>query len=142
MLERRGNLWTFPADYRIITTNGSINAAGRAVMGRGCALEATERFPLLDYELGRTLQQRGNHVHMFDQYKLLTFPVKEYWHDIADVDLIKQSVEELSTYIHPKFRYVMPRAGCGFGRLQWDAVRPLLEPLPQNVVVITYTDGD
>lgn len=45
MIEVKGNLWDIPADWRGITTNGTINKAGEIVMGKGCALEAKRRYP-------------------------------------------------------------------------------------------------
>ena len=58
----RGELWQLvehPAVY-VVTTNASVNNSGELVMGRGAALQATQRIPgialeaasLVDYRLG------------------------------------------------------------------------------------------
>jgi hypothetical protein len=140
--EVRGDLWVYPAEWRIITTNGTIRKDGCCVMGRGCAFEATQRFPMLAKELGQRIKRGGNVVHSFPQYGLLTFPVKHHWHDAADLDLIRQSTEDLKRYLSPHLRYSMPRAGCGNGRLCWADVKPILATLPDNVRVISFPNED
>ena len=35
-----GDLWSYPADYRVVTTNGIIKKDGEAVMGAGVGLLA------------------------------------------------------------------------------------------------------
>lgn len=138
MIEATGDLWTYPADFRVITTNGSIRKDGCAVLGRGCAREAVQRFPALPQELGTLLTRRGNRLHYFDQYSLFTFPVKREWMLRADLDLIRASTETFVDVIIPSLTYVMPRAGCGNGALRWADVQPILAVLPDNVIVIDY----
>lgn len=138
MIEVTGNLWTYPADYRIITTNGARRADGCAVMGRGCAREAAVKWPVFPAVLGARLRKFGNHVHLFRDFRLLTFPVKHHWQELADLQLIAQSVAEISLMGVLDFEYVMPRAGCGNGGLTWDVVQPLLAILPDNFKVIDF----
>ena len=141
MVEVTGNLWTFKADFRVITTNGDVNRFGRAVMGRGCAYEATQKFPGIADTLGRLLQRRGNHVHFIPigRYDgVFTFPVKHHWNEQADLALIAQSTSEFRRQVLSAYRYVMPRPGCGNGHLDWSVVRPLLVELPNNVHVIDF----
>lgn len=139
MIEVTGDLWTYPADIRVITTNGSIRKDGCAVMGRGCAREAALKFPELPARLGEELRLFNNHVFYFPEYALITFPVKSLWFEDADTNLIAESVREFATYQYQAGRtYVMPRPGCGNGRLKWAHVRPLLAGLPDSVAVIDY----
>lgn len=137
MIEAKGNLWTYPADYRIITTNGFVKNNGECVMGRGCALEAKNKYPTLARELGDLLQAHGNKVYYFHMYNLITFPVKYKWWEKADIELINNSIIQLKHILNDQI-YVMPRPGCGNGGLSYDLVRPLLVDLPDNVVVITF----
>lgn len=131
MIEVVGNLWTFPASVRVITTNGFVRNDGRAVMGRGCALEATKRFPKLPRELGDALHEDGNHVHWFPDYNLVTFPVKHNWWEEADLALIEQSAEELYELYNDITGgdIVLPSPGCGNGRLSWEKVREVIAPI-------------
>lgn len=150
MLERKGNLWTLPADARCITTNGVIRPSdGAAVMGKGCALEAHGRFPGVANYLGLLLHDHGNHVHQLMQapkvpmgtgvWVLLSFPTKNHWRDNADLDLIRQSCAELMEVadLNPGWQTILlPRPGCGAGKLAWPVVQRAIAPLLDDRVVV------
>jgi len=122
----KGNLWTYPADWRIVTTNGIVKKNGEAVMGAGIAKQAALRFPRLPTMLGDYLKKRGNHVGIFEEFKIITFPTKNHWKDASSLRLIDQScIEIASTPMGVKF--VMPKPGCGLGGLQWEDVRKVCE---------------
>lgn len=152
MIEFFGDMWSMPADLHVITTNGNINRQGRAVMGRGVAAQAKSMFVGVDRRLAELLQASGNHVHYLGLwltrdattgYRLLSFPVKRCWYEDADLDLIRQSVEELRSYVKQRYgslrdlRVVLPRPGCGNGRLRWEDVRPIVSDLDDRFVVVT-----
>lgn len=142
MREDKGNLWTYPTDARIITTNGTLKKNGEAVMGRGCALEAKLRYPTLPLELGNRIKDFGNVPFGFIyDVDLITFPVKHQFWQRADIELIKQSAEEIQVVLHmlPYDTIVMPRPGCGNGGLDWNDVKPILnEILDDSFVALTY----
>ena len=144
MIERIANLWTEPADFRVITTNGSVRRDGCAVMGRGCAREAAQGFPQLPRLLGDRLSATGNRLYFFDNrtlgstFGLFTFPVKHHWMERADLALIAESTETFARQLLGSAVYVMPRPGCGNGGLQWTDVRPILASLPDSVVVVHF----
>lgn len=143
MTEAFGNLWDYPADWRVITTNGTVKQNGEAVMGRGCAAEAKAKFPGIAKALGTHLASVGNIMCVATELKLLTFPVKHHWFQDADPRLIEESAADLARFaraIAPA-TIVLPRPGCGNGRLSWAMVKPLLADLPDNVVVITFPEG-
>jgi hypothetical protein len=116
----------------VIPTNGFIRNDGTCVMGRGLALQASIKFPNMPKELGNMLQQYGNLIFAFPEYRLFTFPVKYNWWEKADLDLIKKSCKGLVTITHynwsniPKPVYI-PRVGCGNGKLNYNDVKPILE---------------
>lgn len=147
MFEATGDLWEYePADVRCVTTNGTVKRNGEAVMGRGCAKEAAERFPWVQLALGALLRDRGNHVHQlgYDDWGVLiySFPVKHNWWEKADLALIARSAHELMEEIKAcGFENVLlPRPGCGNGGLRWEDVRPVLEPiLDGRVTIISHT---
>lgn len=143
MREDLADLWTYPADARVITTNGTVKANGRAVMGRGVALQATQRFARVQLALGTCLRQHGNHVtivlrppeqptlYMVD-VPLVSFPVKHAWNEPADLELIARSAAELVKLTGEEGwkRVVLPRPGCNNGRRSWQReVRPILTPI-------------
>ena len=148
MVEVFGNLWTYPAGIKIITTNGSIKTNGHVVMGRGCAYEATKLHRGVPALLGRLIQAHGNHVHIIFRnvpYVLVSFPVKHVWHERADVELIKRSAEELVTLANDQqgiddySKVVLPRPGCGNGGLRWEDVKSVIAPiLDDRFHVITF----
>ena len=157
MLEVRGNLWTYPADVRVITTNGSVKTNGECVMGRGCAKEARDRCPGLAKLLGDKIAEKGNHVHFLysegqeDLIDVYSFPVKHKWMEKADIKLIERSARELvhemigmpsdtGYLVSPTSSViVLPRPGCGNGGLRWEDVKEVISPiLDDRFHVITF----
>ena len=152
MIEVTGNLWEYPADVRVITTNGAIRKDGQCVMGRGCAREAKDRIPGLALTLGKLINEQGNHVHRLGWEppedlgaRLYSFPVKHLWHQLADPVLIVRSSQELVEKTLQGWDkgyspvIVTPRPGCGNGGLRWDDVHPLIEPiLDDRFHIITF----
>lgn len=153
MIEGCADLWEFePADARCITTNGFVKNDGCAVMGRGCAKEAAARYEQLPLYLGQSIKYNGNHVRFinpimmsnladtFILWSLVFFPVKHHWRDQADINLIMQSSHELVELTNKQDweTVLLPRPGCGNGRLRWKSVRDLIAPiLDDRFVVIT-----
>lgn len=145
MKEVKGNLWTYPADIRVITTNGTVKKDGTCVMGRGCAAEAKALHPSIPRVLGEGLSTIGNHVqHLYGGELgkiILSFPVKHQWFQTADLDLIRQSATELVVWANATNvkTIVLPRPGCGNGHLRWEDVKPILEEiLDDRFHVITF----
>lgn len=140
MREIKANLWDFSSQYKVITTNGSYKNDGKAVMGRGCAKEAAEIYPKLPSWLGIVLMNKGNHVHLFPD-GIITFPVKHNWWERADLALIGRSTLELVELVDglETESVVMPRPGCGNGKLSWDVVKLVLEPhLDERFTVVSF----
>lgn len=116
-----GDLWTYPAEWRGVTTNGLTNSQGHAIMGAGTALQAKARFPDLPAKLGRDLRVVGNHVRLWYEYGVFTFPTKHDWRQRSTKRLIFESAVELRYamlgYLGP---IVLPRPGCSNGGLDWE----------------------
>ena len=151
MREEFGDIWEMgqrPNSVVCITTNGYVNARGECVMGRGVALQAKKRYPGLAKLVGQAIRDRGNHVRRFnltvdgptDTY-IVVFPTKHVWFRPSDLELIRQSAEDLKVMANEKFvaTFYLPRPGCQNGGLRWENVKPVLESvgLPDNVVVVT-----
>jgi len=144
MRKETGDVWeAYNAGlWIIIPTNGFVKNDGSAVMGRGLAWQAKERFPCLPFDLGERLKEYGNHVFVFSRYRLITFPVKHNWMEIADLQLIEKSCKQLQEI----FKYnlsglptpvYLPKVGCGNGKLDWNVVKPILEKyLDDRFVVV------
>jgi hypothetical protein len=141
MIEIHGNLWDYygrPNTVVFITTNGTINRQGRAVMGRGCALEAKQRFPQIDLKLATNLSATGNTLSELLP-GLWSFPTKHDWRGRADLGLIQLSSRQLAALAKARSQtvFVLPRPGCGNGGLNWEKVKPALAFLPDNVRIIS-----
>ena len=122
----------------VITTNGCVTNSGKAVMGHGIALQAKNRMSKLPKLLGYHINTYGNWVLYFKEYNLFTFPVKHNWWDKADLQLIRQSAEQLLDHVNEKgFKKVwMVRPGCDNGRLKWENVKPVIEFLDDRFIVV------
>jgi hypothetical protein len=153
MKEQRKNLWDMQVDAVCITTNGYVNIRGEATMGAGCALEARAKFAGIAQELGALITAGGNHVYRLqtprygwyegetgEQYEteVLSFPVKHHWREFADVTLIQRSAQELVELTNEwSFDSVaVPRPGCGNGKLTWEYVKPVIEPIFDDRFII------
>lgn len=142
MNEVRGDLWTWEvdkADALGITTNGSINAQGRAVMGRGVAAQARQRYPDLPEFLAEWIRAHGNVPVVLregvfpDVPALVSIPVKANWSDKAAPALMANSLRKLVdiTYRNNWDRVHLPRIGCGNGGLSWE---PMVKKLCQSIL--------
>lgn len=124
------NLWDFDLNqcYRVITTNGNIKKNGKAVMGKGIALQAVKRYPELPIKLAEHIKNRGNVVKIFNEYKIITFPTKNNWWERSSYELIRKSCHDLfeSCIIYGIDKFVMPKVGCSNGGLEWDTVRKII----------------
>jgi hypothetical protein len=138
MLEIKGNIWDFQKEnYVAVTTNGIVCKDGTAVMGRGTARQAAERYPTLARELGRMLQRQGNNVYIWHRWRLVTFPTKEDWRKSSDLRLIEKGCRQLTSLWNFGTLY-MCRPGVGYGGLKWEEVKPVLEKfLDDRFVVVT-----
>src|SRR5690606_38723083 len=69
--------------------------------------------------------------------RLALFQTKGHYREASSLDLIRHSLEGLTTYAreHPHARIALPYPGIGMGRLEPAAVRPLLAALPDNITV-------
>jgi len=149
MIEVYGDLWRYPASAVVVTTNGAVRKDGAAVMGRGCAKQATERYQGIEHVLGRHINLFGNHVALLlgetdEGPALLSFPVKEHWQDRASLELIVRSAKELVEVTRTlQFdTVVMPRPGCGNGRCEWGIVKPLIEGMLDDRFHVIHREGE
>lgn len=167
MLEGFCNMWNLlgKVSALVITTNGFVKSNGACVMGRGSAREARDKFPGIDFILGKYLKAYGNRPFVLkkDVTSIVSMPVKpEYgtiqnlvahmknrqmgsvipgWAVKADIRIIKQSAVNLVRMAN-KFQWetiAMPRPGCGAGELDWPTVRSVLDPiLDDRFTAYTY----
>ena len=141
MIIKNGNIWDYwtKGYYIVIPTNGCVKKDGSCVMGRGLALQAKQRIHNIEYLLGSAIKNEGNKCYLSKDSKIITFPVKHNWWEKADLSLIEQSVKELKKladgcpYLLP---IILPKVGCGNGKLNWLAVKIMLEKYLDNGFII------
>lgn len=78
MIEHYGDVWSYSCDAICVTTNGFVKNNGEAVMGRGIAQQAAQRYPELPRLLGRAIRRYGNLPALLIPYPpaIISFPVK------------------------------------------------------------------
>ena len=152
MLEEFGDFWEIYGDARCITTNGALRSNGDAIMGKGIALQAKQRYPRVEYALGRLIQKYGNHVFKLNN-GLISFPTKWHWREVSNIELIKRSAIELVSLFKGDVpiksksnrRILLTRPGCGNGNLNWTDVRPILQTILNSdefIVINKYDDRE
>ncbi len=146
MREIIGDLWKEHADGAVvaITTNGMLTKAGKAVMPRGCARQARDRFPDLPQILGEQLLNHGRHVFDLGR-RIVSFPVEVDPYRNPELEIIEESCRELVELADYKgwHKVVVPRPGCGGGGLEWAVVRPVLQRyFDGRFYVITVQEPD
>lgn len=142
MIEECGDFWAIPADIRCITTNGALRRNGNAVMGKGIALEARNRYHDLEAILGSFISRYDNHVFLLG-YNLISFPTKYHWKQDSDIELIKRSAKELVCLLkdNKARRVLLTRPGCGNGNLNWPDVKVAIQDiLSDNKFIVAYQD--
>ena len=135
MIEVTGDAWIHhPHTHICVLTNT------RGVCGAGIALQAKNKCPGFQTQLQTFLRTYGPRLFIHHKYKLISFPTKHHWRDPSDLTLIQTSAEQLIGVLD-KFQInnvFLPRPGCGLGRLNWEQVKPILQPiLDDRISIIT-----
>lgn len=140
MKEVQGDAWKLKSEYTylVITTNGFVKSSGAAVMGRGIALQAKNKYSGIEYLLGQMITDSGNIVQKILP-DIISFPVKHNWWEKADIELIKSSCIQLLELIGENETVLLPKPGCGNGGLRWEDVKIEVEKiLDDRFTIISY----
>jgi hypothetical protein len=129
MQEVQGNIWNSGCTYTAVTTNGIIKSNGNLVMGKGIALQASQRYPSLPRILAQHVRAKGNVPCLVPECKILSFPTKHNWHDPSDPVLIVKSARLAMDLLPRDCTCAMSRPGCGNGNLRWEQVKPLIDDI-------------
>lgn len=145
-----GDIWDMHGVgwHIVIPTNLYVKDNGEAVMGRGLALQATQRWPNLKVWYGYHLKEHvrrtpeGRNPRMEDinppgllaidnERNFICLPVKTSWNQGARKTLIEQSLKALADDMRKPIlleaSIAIPRIGCGNGLLNWEEdVKPLV----------------
>jgi hypothetical protein len=166
MKEWYGNAWDrwgTSKDWLCITTNLTViekgvgNTRRRLVMGAGIAGQAQRFFSVnVGDDIGGdwghvvdhhwpSINTKRPFVHLDAERRLVMFPVKWFWGNPADLELIERSCMALRMYAkaRPQETFLLPRPGCGLGQLSWlRQVRPVCKLFfgDLNNVIIVHNE--
>jgi hypothetical protein len=146
MRTTKGNIWKLSRalDWVVIPTSISWRRDGTAVLGRGLAKQAAERWPNLPIDYGEQCMRHGaatpvlaHRPRGLNPRNLILFPVKPLnaaqpqlsWQQPADLELIQRSLKQLQAMI-PELSggcIYISDVGCGNGQLPLAVVRPHIE---------------
>jgi len=138
---RFGNIWNSYdiSDIFVITGNSFVRNDGKLTMGRGIALEARIKFPDIDKIFGKMVVSKCGHLGIYNiiiYERIFLLQTKISFKDKSTIELIKDSINKLKTYITPDKIVNMVFPGIGFGGLCKEEVyQNCLMDLPLNVTV-------
>lgn len=129
---------------KVVTTCGEFNTRGDLIMGKGAALEAKQRFPMLPNLAARAITDRFQR----SEYNFIYIPecpigllqTKYGWRDPSYEPLVKRSIAVFGVWAS-RFggTLVLNFPGIGLGGLSKEILLPYLElHLEDNVVVCEY----
>jgi len=135
--------WELP-DIYLFTGNNYITKNGKLVMGRGAALACRDLFEGCDKQFALKILTSKHTPNYYVEFielapnKLLgVFQVKHNFADNADIELIKKSTNRLA-YIaaqKPNIIFHMNFPGIGYGGLPLNRVLPIVDNLPNNIIL-------
>lgn len=139
-----GDIWDIqakhPGSWVCVPTNLQVKSNGHAVMGKGLAKQADDRYPTLAAAYGRHLRRSSDANRTKPLYvlspKMIMFPTKNDWRDRSQLNLIVQSYKDV--YEHMNGTHLLqittnvycPLVGTGEGGLTWKEVSAELRQYP------------
>ena len=141
-LFKKENIWNdFDSlDYICVTTNAMTKSDGNLVMGAGIAKQASIKESQLKIVWGNQLREKGliNKLYGLLAYnKYIAFQTKLDWKNPSTIEIINYSTNKLKLLAekYPDKIFGLPYPGINNGKLTKEIVKPLLNDLPNNVVV-------
>ena len=114
----------------------TVNCVG--IMGKGIALQFKLKHPenyklykkacyRKEVRIGKMFITKIN--NLFGEKYIINFPTKKHWRGKSRLDYIEEGLDDLIKQIKELNiqSIVIPPLGCGFGGLNWNDVRPLIE---------------
>lgn len=130
--------WSYP-DVYLFTGNPVRKNNGAIVMGAGAAKEVRDNYPGIDKQFGAVVDSadRLKFVVIGENQELGWFCVKEHWAYNANLEIIAESVEALDIVARrfPQITFHMNYPGIGNGKISIIHVAPLVQRLPNNVIL-------
>lgn len=126
----------------LFTANQVIKSNGRLVMGAGNAKACLDAHPNMDLRMARLFQKYPHKlVHTVgssQSYGFVgAFIVKDHWRRPADINLVIKATGQLEQLAkdNPSYTFHLPFPAIGKGGLSVNEVLPIIQQLPDNVLV-------
>ncbi len=120
-----------------------VNIVG--VMGKGLALEFKKRYPRMfsvyrEACNSRTLKIGKLMLVEENGQRILLFPTKNHWSQPAKIECIEKGlIKFVETYKKKGINSIaFPKLGCGYGGLNWNKVKPLMESYLKDLPIEIY----
>ena len=124
----------------MFTANSTIRANGNLVMGAGCAKTVRDTYTGIDKQFGSKIFNLQEFNVTFVKWKeqwVGAFQTKLHWQKESPLYLVEDGVEKLTRIANerPQWVFHLPCPAVNHGGQSVDDVLPLLEQLPDNVIV-------
>lgn len=128
----------------MFTANSTIRANGNLVMGAGCARSVRDFYQGIDKQFGEKIVHLQEFNVTFVKWKeqwIGAFQTKLHWQKQSPMYLVRDSIDKLSRIANerPQWIFHLPCPAVNHGGQSVDDILPLLEQLPDNVIV--YLDN-
>ncbi len=129
-----------PKNCVLFTANSVVKANGELVVGAGNALAAAVAVTGLAKKFGYLVTaepDRRIHTALLQDGIIASFQTKLHWKNDSPLWLVEESVLALKALAldHDTWTFHLPMPAVGRGGLSKELVLPLLEQLPNNVLV-------
>ena len=125
----------------MFTANSTLNKQGKLVMGAGNAKAVRDMYKNIDYQFGKEIKDQEVFGVKFVQYYNLqwigAFQTKIHWQNESPLHVVENSVKHLK-YVaerRPSRTFHLPCPAISHGKRSLQEILPLLEGLPDNVIV-------
>lgn len=124
----------------LFTANSTINQKGCLVMGAGNAKQVRDTYRGIDKQFGKVIEDQevfGVKFVEHDKQWIGAFQTKINWRDPSPLDVVKYSSDHLKYFADRRssWQFHLPCPAISHGKRRVDEILPLLEQLPDNVII-------
>lgn len=135
----KGNIFSSSAEVIV----NPVNTFG--VMGKGLAAEFKRRYPDMFRKYKAFCEQKKFSVGQLYisrevDYAVLLFPTKKHWRKPSRIEYVEAGLKKFVDTCEEKGikSIAFPKLGCGYGGLDWNDVRPLMEKYLRELPIEIY----
>jgi len=124
----------------LFTANSTLTKSGKLVMGRGTARVVRDTYSNIDKLFGEAIDDQeifGVKFIQHGQQWIGAFQTKIHWQKESPLNVVEESVRQLKWYAErrPDWIFHLPCPAINHGKRSLQEILPLLESLPDNVIV-------